>query len=258
MIAANGVTARYLDRARLRLDPPRAALARALGSDRRARGRASANMLPAAAGRAGARAVPDEAPKAAAPATFPDLSLAVIKLLGAGEYARRTSRRTERRATSAWRCGDYTHSTAPNRRYPDLVTQRLLKAAMAGEPPPYSADELAALATALHRAGGQRREGRTAGRRNPRRRCSSRRASANSSTRSSPARRRRAHGCERCARRSRDASCRGRGTGRRRSRARDAGSHRCRARLHRLRATLNDQIDARQLVCRPRVIAKLS
>jgi VacB/RNase II family 3'-5' exoribonuclease len=76
---------------------------------------------------------------------FPDLSLAVIKLLGSGEYV------LERDGESApghfgLAVQDYTHSTAPNRRYADLVTQRLLKAVLAKRQSPYSDDELAAIA----------------------------------------------------------------------------------------------------------------
>lgn len=83
--------------------------------------------------------------RAADPARFPDLSLSTIKLLGSGEY------------TVQWpgqppvghfglALRDYTHSTAPNRRFPDLVTQRLIRAALQGGPAPYAREELTELA----------------------------------------------------------------------------------------------------------------
>jgi ribonuclease R len=84
--------------------------------------------------------------KAADPLRFPDLSLTVIKLLGSGEYI---AELPEGNAPGHFGLAvkDYGHSTAPNRRYPDLITQRLLKAAIEGKSAPYSMDELDVLAT---------------------------------------------------------------------------------------------------------------
>lgn len=143
MIAANGVTTKFLE------DRHFPALRRVLRTPKR-----WDRIVELAAG-FGERLPP--APDAIAlntlltkrreadPLRFADLSLSVIKLLGRGEYvAERPSQRVDGHFGLA--VTDYTHATAPNRRYPDLVTQRLLKAALAGAPPPYADSELEALA----------------------------------------------------------------------------------------------------------------
>jgi VacB/RNase II family 3'-5' exoribonuclease len=143
MIAANGVVARFLESKRspslrrvLRV-PERwgriVELARGLGA-----------QLPAAPDAPALSAFLVERQRAA-PDSFADLSLAVVKLLGAGEYAlKRPGEPAEGHFGLA--VEDYTHATAPNRRYPDLLTQRLVKAALAARPAPYGDQELRRLA----------------------------------------------------------------------------------------------------------------
>lgn len=79
------------------------------------------------------------------PLRFPDLSLVIVKLMGSGEYVVEHPK-SEAIGHFGLAVQDYMHSTAPNRRYPDLLTLRLIKAALAGSPPPYSTEELSELA----------------------------------------------------------------------------------------------------------------
>jgi VacB/RNase II family 3'-5' exoribonuclease len=143
MIAANGVTARYLSTSKF------ASIRRVVRVPKRW------DRIVELAGehKFGLPGVPDSMAlerflvkeKAEDPVGFPDLSLAVIKLLGSGEYIAE-SPEGDAPGHFGLAVKDYGHSTAPNRRYPDLVTQRLLKAAMEGEPAPYNKDDLDALA----------------------------------------------------------------------------------------------------------------
>jgi exoribonuclease-2 len=143
MIAANGVTAAYLaakkfpSLRRILRSPERwdriAQLASGFG-----------DRLPNEPDAAALEAFLAQRRKAD-PEKFPDLSLAVVKLIGRGEYALDLPG-GEPPGHFGLAVQNYTHSTAPNRRFPDLITQRLLKAAMAGAPLPYTIPELAELA----------------------------------------------------------------------------------------------------------------
>lgn len=88
-----------------------------------------------------------QAQRAADSVHYPDLSLSIIKLMGPGEYVLAKDDDDAQQGHFGLAAQDYTHSTAPNRRFPDLVTQRVVKAMLASEPPPYTDDELAAIAT---------------------------------------------------------------------------------------------------------------
>ena len=143
MIATNGVTAAYLESKKL------PSLRRVLRSPERW------NRIADLASQLGDR-LPHE-PDAVAleeflvrrrkadPEKFPDLSLAVVKLMGRGEYVLDLPG-VEPTGHFGLAVKDYTHATAPNRRFPDLITQRLLKAALVGAPPPYTIPELEELA----------------------------------------------------------------------------------------------------------------
>jgi exoribonuclease R len=143
MIAANGVTARYLERKgfpsmrRVLRSPDRweriVELAARLGG-----------RLPS---KPSARALGEflDERRQADPLRFPDLSLSVVQLLGSGEYViELPGQHGDGHFGLSVR--DYLHSTSPNRRFPDLITHRLIKAAFGGRPAPYGLDELNELA----------------------------------------------------------------------------------------------------------------
>lgn len=143
MIAANGVTARYLAGKKF------SSLRRVVRSPERWQrivevAKEQGEHLPT---EPDSKALSDflARRRKADPDRFPDLSLVIVKLMGRGEYV------VERPGGAvAGHFGlavkDYTHSTAPNRRFPDLITQRLLKAALSGAAAPYAEGDLEGLA----------------------------------------------------------------------------------------------------------------
>jgi VacB/RNase II family 3'-5' exoribonuclease len=143
MIAANGVVARFLDARgfpslrRVVRSPERWDRIRALASS-------LGEQLPETPDSTALAAFLAHR-KAAAPDQFAELSRSVIKMIGSGEYVVDPPG-GEPLGHFGLAVRDYTHSTAPNRRYPDLITQRLLKATLAGRPCPYAIDELERLA----------------------------------------------------------------------------------------------------------------
>ncbi len=143
MVAANGVIARIFDGANV------ASIRRVVRTPKR-----WDRIVEVAAGLGGSLpSTPDSkalndfllAQKQKDPDRFPDLSLAVVKLMGPGEYVL-VKPEEESPGHFGLAVQDYTHSTAPNRRFPDVVTQRLLKAWLARGPQPYSEDDLNAIA----------------------------------------------------------------------------------------------------------------
>ena len=84
--------------------------------------------------------------KAEDPDRFADISLTVVKLMGPGEYALERPGEVGQ-GHFGLAVQDYTHSTAPNRRFPDVVTQRIIKSILGGMSSPYSDDQLTAIAT---------------------------------------------------------------------------------------------------------------
>ncbi len=143
MIAANGIVARFLEARRFPVlrrvvrSPERWQRIVSLAAD-------YGEQLPGAPDAAALNAFLLKR-RAADPLRFPDLSLTIVKLLGRGEYAA-TFPGQAVVGHFGLAVSEYTHSTAPNRRYPDLVTQRLVHAALAQGKIPYGRDELNALA----------------------------------------------------------------------------------------------------------------